>query len=597
MSANRPVGAQLAAVESVASHLLVLAPPGCGKTEVLAMRTDHLIRGGSIRPGHRLLTVTFTNRARDNLRARLREQIGNQRMRQSVAVMNFHELSARLVEAHHKVIGLEPGYSMPVKAWQRKTMATLTSNKDQASAALKLLGSLTREAISDQDLIERVTASGNTVALAYEQRRQKEQHIDYGDLLRYAQLILRNPRVAALFQDHFDAVLVDEFQDLSLQQYELTRLIGSRNTMFVGDPYQGIFGWAGAEPEAVHADLKSRVEETIELDVSFRSSPAVLQVVNSISGSLGSAALQSANPDEWVSGGYAYAAGYDTDTAEASRIVALTDDLAAQYPDDRIGVICRANYRRVALERAYGGAASQPQFWDIALNTPRIGQLLRSHVRQVDATVSMEDQLHDLRDHVVASLDPSDIDTIGEVGEACEQLVEYDFDGATARMLVERIRDHQTLSPITPGVHVLNAHVGKGQQFDWVVVMGLEEGHVPSSYSKTEAALLEEQRVLLVMLSRARKGLFLTHATENQNRDGKVFRNQPSRWWAELETASNPMTEKINSILKPTTNQQHTSSTSTTPPPRNGPTHATTTQTPTKPTPTQHTHSLRGNNI
>lgn len=550
MPVNRPAGAQLAAVESAASHLLVLAPPGCGKTEVLAMRADYLIRGGAIRPGHRLLAVTFTNRARDNLSARLRQQLGEQRMRQSVAVMNFHELSARLVEAHHKAIGLDPGFSMPVKAWQRKTMATLTSDKREVSAALELLGTLKREAISDQDLLERVATAGNRVALAYERRRQEEQYIDYGDLLRYAQLILRNPRVAALFQDHFDAVLVDEFQDLSRQQYELTRLIGSRNTMFVGDPYQGIFGWAGAEPEAVYADLKSRVEQTIELDVSFRSSPAVLKVVNSISRTLGSAGLQSANPNEWVAGGHAYAAGYDTDAAEALGIVALTDYLAAQYPEDRIGVICRAAYRRGALERAYDGAASLPQFWDIALDTPRIGRLLRMHARQVDVTASIEDQLHDLRDRVVASLDPSDIETIGEVGEACDQLAEYDFEGATARVLVERIRDQQSLSSITPGVHVLNAHVGKGQQFDWVVVMGLEEGHVPSSYSKTDAALLEDQRVLLVMLSRARKGLFLTHAKTNRNQWGKVFLNQPSRWWVEMEAACDPMTAEVASILK-----------------------------------------------
>jgi DNA helicase-2/ATP-dependent DNA helicase PcrA len=550
MPANRPVGAQLAAVESAASHLLVLAPPGCGKTEVLAMRADYLIRNGFIRPGHRLLAVTFTNRARDNLSVRLRQQLGDQRMRQSVSVMNFHELSARLVEAHHKAIALDPGYSMPVKAWQRKVIAALTSDKREGAAALELLSSLKREPVTDHDLLEQVKASGNAVALAYEQRRQDERYIDYGDLLRYAQLILRNLRVAALFQDHFDSVLVDEFQDLSLQQYELTRLIGTRNSMFVGDPYQGIFGWAGAEPERVHADLKTRVEEIIELDVSFRSSPAVLEVVNSISASLGSAALKAASPDEWVGGGHAYAAGYAIDSAEATGIVALTDYLAAQYPDDRIGVICRAAYRRGALERAYDAAASPPQFWDIALDTPRIGRLLRLHARQVDATASIEDQLHDLRDRVVASLDPADIDTIGEVGEACEQLADFYFEGATARVLVERIRDHQTLSLITPGVHVLNAHVGKGQQFDWVVVMGLEEGHVPSSYSKTQEALLEDQRVLLVMLSRARKGLFLTYALKNQNQWGKVFLNQPSRWWAGMEAASKPMTAEVASILK-----------------------------------------------
>lgn len=168
MAANRPVGAQLAAVESAAAHLLVLAPPGCSKTEVLAMRADYLIRSGLIRTGHRLLAVTFTNRARDNLSARLRQQLGDQRMRQSVSVMNFHELSARLVEAHHKAIDLDPGYTMPVKAWQRKAIAALTSDKREGAAVLELLSSLKREPVTDHDLLEQVKASGNAVALAYE---------------------------------------------------------------------------------------------------------------------------------------------------------------------------------------------------------------------------------------------------------------------------------------------------------------------------------------------------------------------------------------------------------------------------------------------
>jgi len=514
------------------------------------MRADYLIRTGAIRPGHRLLAITFTNRARDNLNVRLRQQLGDQQMRRSVSVWNFHELSARLVEAHYKAIGLDPDYSMPVKAWQRKAIAALTNDKREAAGALDLLGSLNREPLSDQELLAQVEGSGNLVALGYEQGRQEARYIDYADLLRYAQIILRNPRIAALFEDHFDAVLVDEFQDLSRQQYELTRHAGARNSMFVGDPYQGIFGWAGAEPQAVHADLMTRVGEVIELDISFRSSPAVLAVVNSVSASLGSVALQAADPDEWEGGGHAYAAGYSTDSAEAAGIVALTDYLVVQYPDDRIAVICKAAYRRGALERAYDGAGSIPQFWDIALDTPRLGRLLRLHARQVGTAVSIEDQLLDLRDRVVASLDSADIDTIAEVGEACEQLAERHFEGATARMLVERIRDHQTFGPIAPGVHVLNAHVGKGQQFDWVVVMGLEEGHVPSSYSKTDETVLEDQRVLLVMLSRARRGLFVTHAIRNQNQWGKVFLNEPSRWWAGMEAACKTVTADVASILR-----------------------------------------------
>ena len=215
-------------------------------------------------------------------------------------------------------------------------------------------------------------------------------------------------------------------------------------------------------------------------------------------------------------------------------------------------MICRAAYRRGALERAYDHATHKPQFWDIALDTPRVARLLKLHARHVDAGLPLSEQVEDLRRRATDSLQPTDIETIGEVNDACQQLLEYDVEGATVKLLMDRIRDTQSIASIGAGVHVLNAHVGKGQQFDWVVVVGLEEGHVPSSYSDTGEKLLEDQRVLLVMLSRARKGLFLTWAASNTNQWGRVFRNGRSRWWDAMATAAKPMTPAIAAIMKVT---------------------------------------------
>lgn len=551
MEQNHAIGAQVAAVTSEADHLLVIAPPGCGKTEVLAMRADRLIRTGVVRPGRRLLALTFTNRARDNLRTRLAQQLGAARLRSSVSVMNFHELSARLVEAHHRAVGIEPGFSFPRPAWQRRTLADITSNRNQVSAAKDLVAALNRHPVTDEQLMQQLQERDNRVALELEQRRRSEQVIDYGDLQRYSQLILRNGRIASLFQSHFDAVIVDEFQDLSSQQYEISRLICTRNSTYVGDPYQGIFGWAGAQPAAVHTDLLERANEAIELDVSFRSSPAVLEVVNSVSVDLGSNRLGAAYPERWgTSQGHAYAAGYANDAQEAAGITALTNYLAERYPNDTIGVICRAIYRRGALESAYENAQHQPQFWDIALDTPRVGRLLKLHARQVDVSAALEDQVTELRQRAVDALPPTDIELIGEVTDACQQLLEYAVEGVTVRQLVSRIRDNQSVASIGAGVHVLNAHTGKGQQFDWVIVMGLEEGHVPSGYSDTSDKLLEDQRVLLVMLSRARKGLFLTWAAQNTNQWGRVFDNDASRWWDAMAAACKPLTPALKRLLR-----------------------------------------------
>jgi DNA helicase-2/ATP-dependent DNA helicase PcrA len=100
-------------------------------------------------------------------------------------------------------------------------------------------------------------------------------------------------------------------------------------------------------------------------------------------------------------------------------------------------------------------------------------------------------------------------------------------------------------------VHVLNAHTGKGQQFDWVIVMGLEDGHVPERRSvTTEEGEREEKRVLLVMLSRARIGLFLTWAASNTNQWGTTFRNKQSRWWEAMIARTQTMTPEVAAIMK-----------------------------------------------
>ena len=92
------------------------------------------------------------------------------------------------------------------------------------------------------------------------------------------------------------------------------------------------------------------------------------------------------------------------------------------------------------------------------------------------------------------------------------------------------------------GVHLLNAHTGKGQQFDWVFVVGLEEGHLPPKRSSTGAALAEERRVLLVMLSRARHGLVVTRVLTAEGPYGR-YRAKPCRWWSGIQAGASSAEE------------------------------------------------------
>ncbi len=532
-----PLGAQEVAVTSDDPHMLVTAPPGCGKTEVLAMRAAHLLAAGRVRPRRRILTLTFTNRARDNIKQRLHQQLGEARVRRHVDVVNFHEFAIRLVQAHGNVVGLNPDVEYPNRTWMKKALAEQTSDWRAHKAAAELLDAIKREPLTDAALLQRLLESKNDIAVDVERQRQDSGYLDYGDVLRHAQLILHDDRVSGVFKEHYDAVLVDEFQDLTLQQFDIATRVTDANSMYVGDPYQGIFGWAGAAPMEVQTQLKQRGYRPIDLDISFRSSPAVLAVVNALSAALGATPLSAARPDRWPNGGVAYAMTFDTDAAEATGVVAVCDYLAEKYTDDRIGVVCRSEYRRGALERAFAKGTHQPQYWDIALHTPQVAAMLKRQARNVPGGVPYEDQVGDLLQRATAALRSSDVETLNDVHSACEQLLEMESLGLDLGEVLSRIRDVRGTSATEPGVHVLNAHTGKGQQFDWVFVIGLEEGHVPSTYAATEEDYLEEQRVLMVMVSRSRRGIFLSHARETSNRYGRVFRQGPSRWWLEIASA------------------------------------------------------------
>jgi DNA helicase-2/ATP-dependent DNA helicase PcrA len=128
--------------------------------------------------------------------------------------------------------------------------------------------------------------------------------------------------------------------------------------------------------------------------------------------------------------------------------------------------------------------------------------------------------------------DPSSRTNLGEALSWCLDLMR---EGETAAGIRTRVRigDERTLLSV-PGVHLLTGHVGKGQQFDWVVVIGAEDGCIPDFRADTRATLAEESRILSVMVSRARHGVIVTHAKAVPSQKGRLLRKDPSRYWSTL---------------------------------------------------------------
>ena len=138
----------------------------------------------------------------------------------------------------------------------------------------------------------------------------------------------------------------------------------------------------------------------------------------------------------------------------------------------------------------------------------------------------------DARLAVLDTLDPADVDARELIDDAFEALGQSG--ATTARAAIRSIRQTDPKQVVGPGVHLLNAHTGKGQQFDWTLVVGLEEGHLPGRRNSCGDALDEEQRVLLVMLSRARHGLIVTRTRMSDDWHGMTPVAE-SRWWSAIK--------------------------------------------------------------
>lgn len=520
--------------ESWEQNLLIVAPPGCGKTELLAKRADRLIP--RLLPNQKILALTFTNRAKANLSDRLRQILGAQRFRRYVRVHNFHGHATEIILAHGRTIGMElDDLHLPSTQTLRKALQQFSSDTETNRAAEALLGSAKRNCLDDAEVMNALKRAGDALAVRVERERVSDNQLHYDDLLRHAQRLLRVDEVACLYQQHYGAVLVDEFQDLSLQQLDVVLRTCTSSRTFAGDPLQGIYSWAGASPKEIEAQLIALCGKPVQLTTSYRSSPAVLALLNSVAMPMGAVALKAHDPQQWFEGGASAVVELRSPQHEAEVISLIAQRIVKVDPNTSVGVISRAGWRRSEIDKVFAELPDVPcRRWDLAIDDPLILERVRVAVAGLPPAATVDDA----RNLVVHSLESSDVDTLEEVTAVFDQLQLVEAsEGGSIRSILRRFPARGDESAVGPGVHLLNAHTGKGQQFDWVFVIGLEEGHLPGSRSNTGEALKEEERVLLVMLSRARHGIMVSRAKKLNGKFGP-YDSKPSRWLQQLQTAA-----------------------------------------------------------
>lgn len=503
------------------------------------MRIQGLLERGAAEPPRRILVTTFSNRARDNIRDRLRQYVSAASVRDRVTISNFHGLSARIFRAHASVIGLSFELIIPESDWVGEQCRSRALDFALAAAVQDLLRTTKQEPIDDAEVDLRLSRAGLPDAVDIEHQRVAEGRLTYDDLPRMAELILAEDAVADLYRHHFDAVVVDEFQDLTPQQLRIVNRIGFGKTTFGGDLAQGIYGFAGARPREVDKQIRAECPEVIEFADSHRSSPAVLEVVNTLTSLTGGTTLAAANPESWPGGGLATQVVSGTVDAEAQWVVKFAQFVLGAAPRHRIGILARTAGRRRFVDAAVESSGLPSFRWDDGVLDTDTARIVKSMLSRLNLGTfqSAVDPLEYLRR--VSGLDalqePNTREALWNALNWCCDLLQQGLDADTIKSRI-RVGDETSLLSV-PGVHLLTGHVGKGQQFDWVLIVGAEEGCIPDFRAKSQEALQEEARVLSVMVSRARHGVVIMRARRVPAASGVVFSKTESRFWRTVSPA------------------------------------------------------------
>lgn len=535
-----PTPSQVAIRDAAARDLLVIAPAGCGKTEALALRIQGLLQRGDVTAPQRILVTTFSNRARDNIRERLQDYLPSGTLRDRVTITNFHGLAARLFRAHANVIGLDSAMIIPDGDWVGAQCRIKGFDFNTSAAVQTTLRKAKQEPRTDNEVETYLSAPGREAALAIERLRVAEGRLTYDDLPRLCELILANDLVADLYQSHFGSVIVDEFQDLTPQQLRIVNRIGYKKTTYAGDLAQGIYGFAGAKPSEIDAAIRAECTEVIEFSESHRSSPAVLAMVNAMTSLTAGTPLTAANAASWPNGGLSASVAHQTADEEGAWVAKVVGALVTRVPGQRIGVIARTLGRRRFVEDALTSAGLPFYRWDDGVLDTDTARTMKSMLARFDALGydAASDKMTFLREAAAfeSVSDPTGRESLLGALHWCHDLLR---DGATAADIRSRIQVGDANTLITAsGVHLLTGHVGKGQQFDWVLVVGLEEGVVPDFRATSAADKVEEARVLSVMLSRARHGVIVSRAAVVPTNNGRPMSRTPSSFLANIAAAS-----------------------------------------------------------
>jgi DNA helicase-2/ATP-dependent DNA helicase PcrA len=292
---------QYAAVTSPKGPALVIAGAGAGKTRTLTYRVAYLLEQGVA--ADRILLLTFTNKAAREMMQRVAELLGEHT--QIHWGGTFHSIGARMLRRHAERLGYQADFTIMDREDATQLLGACVSSAGidvkstrfpKAKVLADILSLTANRQCSVEDTLEaqypyfsHLVDEMTQVESAYKQRKLENHMMDFDDLLcRWLELLKQETDIRERYQDQFQFLLVDEYQDTNRIQSDLVDLLGAKhqNVMVVGDDSQSIYSWRGAHFANI-LDFPKRYQEAKvhKIETNYRSTPQILALANAVIGS------------------------------------------------------------------------------------------------------------------------------------------------------------------------------------------------------------------------------------------------------------------------------------------------------------------------
>jgi ATP-dependent DNA helicase Rep len=283
---------QQAAVKIIDHPLLVLAGAGSGKTRVITEKIAYLVKQGI--PARHIAALTFTNKAAREMKSRVSKLLDDQQSR-GLRVSTFHSLGLDILRAEYKTLSYKAGITLFDEQDKQTLLRNLISHSpkecdiDQLDRYSWQIGQWKNAFITpEQSLLIASPEEYPAAHLYVDYTRSLKAYnaVDFDDLILLPVLLLQqHAKILEKWQNKIRYLLVDEYQDTNVTQYQLVKLIAGNLGRFtvVGDDDQSIYAWRGASPKNLEQLQKDYARlQVIKLEQNYRSTGRILKVANQL---------------------------------------------------------------------------------------------------------------------------------------------------------------------------------------------------------------------------------------------------------------------------------------------------------------------------